>query len=77
MTLMCSIHNNNSDNKKIYKYMNLKRMLLVMYARTDFNKTCLKQNLTPIYARLNKSNNLVLKFFCFVFLYINICTQHI
>jgi hypothetical protein len=69
MTPKYNILNNNSENKSVCKYMNLKRMLLVLYAHTHFNKICLKQNLTPMYARLKKSNNLVLEYFIVLYFY--------
>jgi hypothetical protein len=41
MTLKYNIPKNNSRNKRVYKYMKLKRMLL-LYAHIDFNKIGLK-----------------------------------
>jgi hypothetical protein len=41
MILKYNIHKNKSQNKSVYKYMKLERMLL-LYAHVDFNKTSLK-----------------------------------
>jgi hypothetical protein len=34
--------------------MNTKRKLLMCSAHIEFNKTCLRENLTPTYAKLSK-----------------------
>jgi hypothetical protein len=39
-----SISNNNSQNKGVYKYVNLKRKLPLCNAHIEFNKICLKEN---------------------------------
>jgi hypothetical protein len=45
---------NKRQNYSVYKYMNLKRKLLLSNAHIDFNKTCPKENITPRYAKLSK-----------------------
>jgi hypothetical protein len=43
MTLSYNLFNNNGQIISVYKYMNLKRKLLICNAHIDYNKTFLKE----------------------------------